>query len=66
MAMDKRLLDILVCPVCKGKLVLKEAELWSRGAGLAFPIHDGIPRMIEGEARTLSSAELSSLKEERA
>lgn len=61
--MDKRLLDILVCPVCKGKLVLKGDELWSRGAGLAYPVKNSIPHMIESEARTLSSAELESLKD---
>ncbi len=99
--MDKRLLDILVCPATKGKLVPKaiepgtgiafeqedvhgdsvldqsqndtevedessgqaELELWSRSAGLAYPVIDGIPRMVESEARTLTNEEIASLKE---
>jgi len=61
--MDKRLLDILVCPSTKGKLILKGEELWSRSAGLAYAIKDGIPQMIESEARTLSNEELESIKE---
>lgn len=60
--MDKRLLDILVCPVTKGKLHKRDDELWSRQAALAFPIRDGIPVMLEGEARTLSNEELSELE----
>jgi len=59
--MDKRLLDILVCPVTKGKLHLQKNELWSRQAALAFPIRDGIPVMLEEEARTLSNDELTEL-----
>lgn len=59
--MDKRLLDILVCPVTKGKLIHKNDELWSRQAALAFPIRDGIPVMLEEEARTLSNEEISDL-----
>jgi len=54
-SLDPRLLEILVCPVTKGPLVYdREAgELISRGAGLAFPIRDGIPIMLPEEARTL-------------
>jgi len=63
--MDNRLLDILVCPATKGKLVLKDTELWSRSAGLAYPIKDGIPRMVEGEARTLSNEEIESLSADK-
>lgn len=63
--MDSRLLDILVCPATKGKLVLKGTELWSRSAGLAYPIIDGIPRMVESEARALSGEEVRSLKEKK-
>lgn len=63
--MDSRLLDILVCPATKGKLALKGEELWSQSAGLAYPITDGIPRMVESEARTLSNEEIASLKEEQ-
>jgi uncharacterized protein len=57
--MDKRLLDILVCPVTKGPLHYdREAqELISVSAGLAYPIRDDIPVMLEEEARTLSEEE---------
>ena len=55
--MDKRLLDILACPVCKGPLVhvREEAVLVCRADRLAFPIRDGIPLMLEEEARTLAA-----------
>lgn len=62
--MDKRLLDILVCPVTKGKLVLRGEELWSRAAALAYPVRDGIPVLLESEARTLTLDEAESLKNE--
>lgn len=54
--MDPRLLDILVCPLTKGPLLYDKAhqELISRSAGLAYPIRDGIPVMLETEARRLS------------
>jgi uncharacterized protein YbaR (Trm112 family) len=57
--MDTKLLDILACPICKGPLKLSadKTELISKGAGLAYPIRDGIPVMLESEARTLSSEE---------
>jgi uncharacterized protein YbaR (Trm112 family) len=53
--MDPRLLDILVCPVTKGPLEYdrERQELISRTAGLAFPVRDGIPIMLESEARRL-------------
>lgn len=53
--MDSRLLDILVCPLTKGPLLYDKArqELISRSAGLAYPIRDGIPVMLETEARRL-------------
>jgi uncharacterized protein YbaR (Trm112 family) len=53
--MESRLLDILVCPVCKGRLEYdrQNAELISPGAGLAYPIRDGIPILLESEARVL-------------
>jgi hypothetical protein len=56
--MDHRLLDILVCPVTKGPLEYDKArqELISRSAGLAYPIRDGIPVMLESEARRLEDA----------
>lgn len=59
--MDKKLLDILVCPVTKGKLLKVDNELWSRQAALAFPIRDGIPIMLEHEARALSNEEIENL-----
>jgi uncharacterized protein YbaR (Trm112 family) len=62
--MDTKLLELLVCPVTKGPLDLqKEAqELWSRSARLAYPIRNGIPILLENEARTLSDDELEGLK----
>lgn len=62
--MDKKLLDILVCPVTKGKLIMRDDELWSRQAALAFPVRDGIPVMLEEEARTLSLEEIEALAKE--
>lgn len=57
--MDKKLLDILACPICKGKLVyLKDAkELICKADRLAFPIRDDIPVMLVDEARTLPADE---------
>jgi len=57
--MDSKLLEILVCPICKGPLVYnKEAqELICKADGLAFAIRDGIPVMLEEEARALTDAE---------
>lgn len=63
--MDKRLLDILVCPVTKGKLVVRGDELWSTQAALAYPVRDGIPVMLEQEARALTLDEVESLKAEK-
>ena len=63
--MDKRLLDILVCPVTKGKLVPRGEELWSVQAALAYPVRDGIPVMLENEARALTLDEVERLKSER-
>ena len=53
--MDKKLLEILVCPVCKGRLKYdREAqELICKVDCLAFPVRDGIPVMLENEARQL-------------
>ena len=53
--MDPKLLDILVCPLCKGPLLYKrvENELICKADRLAFQIKDGIPVMIEDEARKL-------------
>jgi uncharacterized protein YbaR (Trm112 family) len=57
--MDARLFEILVCPLCKGPLVLRKAEqeLVCKGDRLAFAIRDGIPVMLEGEARKLEPLE---------
>ena len=57
--MDSRLLEILVCPVCKGPLLYRkaEAELICRGDRLAFPIKDDIPVMLEDQARKLDPTE---------
>ena len=53
--MDKRLLEILVCPVTKGPLIYdrERMELISRSARLAYPVRDGIPVMLVDEARPL-------------
>jgi uncharacterized protein YbaR (Trm112 family) len=63
--LDKRLLDILVCPVTKGPLIYdKDAqELISRSAKLAYPIRDDIPVMLEEEARLLSDEELDKYRD---
>jgi uncharacterized protein len=60
--MDAKLLEILVCPVTKGPLIYKKAqnELISKSARLAYPIRDGIPVLLEDEARRLTEEELAS------
>lgn len=60
--MDTRLLELLVCPVTKGPLeyLREQQELVSRSARLAYPVRDGIPILLESEARTLSDAELAA------
>jgi tetraacyldisaccharide 4'-kinase len=57
--MDPKLLDILVCPLCKGPLLYKrvENELICKADRMAFQIKDGIPVMMEDESRTLPPAE---------
>lgn len=64
MAFDKQLLDILACPVCKGKLLLpiEQNELICRFDRLAYPIVDNIPALLDSEARELSLDELEALK----
>jgi uncharacterized protein YbaR (Trm112 family) len=59
MEIDPKLLEILVCPLTKGPLIFdrEKQELISEKAGLAFPIRDGIPIMLAGEARELADAE---------
>lgn len=56
---DKKLLDILVCPLCKGPLYYDKAaaELICRADRLAYPIRDDIPIMLEDEARVLAATE---------
>jgi len=57
--MDPKLLEILVCPLCKGPLIHSKAaqELICKADRLAFPIRDGIPVMLEEEARRLPADE---------
>ncbi|WP_111637035.1 Trm112 family protein [Marinomonas shanghaiensis] len=57
--MNKTLLDILVCPVTKAALTLSKdgSELISKVGGMAYPIRDGIPVLLETEARTLTTDE---------
>lgn len=58
--MDAKLLDILVCPLCKGPLVYAkpQQELICKADRLAFPVRDGIPVMLEDEARKLTPEEV--------
>ena len=60
--MDSKLLELLVCPITKGPLQydLDRSELVSRSAKLAYPVRDGLPVLLEAEARQLSDAEMSS------
>lgn len=62
--MDKKLLDILACPVCHGRLVYdkKKAELLCKADRLAFPIRDDIPVMLEEEARPVPLEELDQYR----
>jgi len=63
MTLDLRLLDILVCPICKGPLTLKRdeqmrpVELICPADRLGFAVRDGIPVMLESEARSLPAEE---------
>lgn len=63
MSLDTRLLSLLVCPLCKGPLTLARGpeggaqELQCPADRLAFPIRDGVPVMLEGEARNLADDE---------
>ena len=58
-AIDPRLLEILVCPLCKGPLVYRKeaAEIVCKPDRLAFPVKDGIPVMLEEDARKLPPEE---------
>ena len=59
-SMDTKLLELLVCPVTKGPLDYdrEKQELVSRSARLAYPVRDGLPVLLENEARTLTDEEL--------
>ena len=63
--MDKKLLEILACPVTKGPLIYAKdkQELVSKSARLAYPIRDNIPVMLEEEARPLTQEEVEQLAE---
>ena len=60
--MDPKLLELLVCPVTKGPLTYDrdKQELVSRSASLAYPVRDGIPILLENEARPLTDEELAA------
>ena len=58
---DKKLLQILVCPETKSKLILIDNELVSNESKLAYPIRDGIPILLKEEARPISSDEIEKL-----
>lgn len=61
--MDTKLLEILVCPLCKSSLIYRktEQELICKADRLAFPIQDGIPVMLTDEARNLDPKEIENL-----
>ncbi|MBP7302975.1 MAG: Trm112 family protein [Brachymonas sp.] len=65
--MDTKLLELLVCPVTKGPLLWRpeQQELLSLSARLAYPVRDGIPVMLEHEARSLSEAEVETARAKR-
>jgi len=68
--METRLLELLVCPICKGPLEhlrppqQPQVELVCRADGLAFPVRDGIPVMLEGQARSLDAPASAPAAEE--
>lgn len=63
MLVDPKLLDLLVCPICKGALIYKKSsnELICKFDRLSYPINDGIPVMLAEEARQMSSEEVEQL-----
>lgn len=63
--MDRKLVDILVCPICKGSLIYRqnEKELICRFDRLGYPIRNDIPIMLEQEARKLSNLDLEALEQ---
>ncbi len=60
--MNTQLLEILVCPICKGSLLYQNEELICKVDKLAYPIQDDIPVMLEDEARKLTSEEIETLE----
>lgn len=64
MAFDKKLLDILACPICKSQLIYdkEQQELICKADRIAFAIKEDIPVMLEGEARQLTLEEIEALK----
>jgi len=56
--MNEKLLEILVCPLTRGKLILRNDELISREAKLAYPIREGIPTLVISEAREIPDKDL--------
>jgi len=65
--MDPKLLEILVCPVSKTKLIFDKnaQELISTAANLAFPVRDGIPILLENEARQLAAEEVETYRKQK-
>ena len=63
MSFDKKLLDILACPVCKGKLLYqnKQAQLICKFDRLVYPIRENIPVLLESEAKHVTSEEMQKL-----
>ncbi len=59
--MDKKLLEVLACPLCKGQLLYKKNELICKFDRLAFPVRDDIPIMLEQEARLVTLDEKDKL-----
>lgn len=66
--MDPKLLEILVCPVSKTKLIYDKSrdELISTAANLAYPVRDGIPILLEDEARQISAEEAEKYRSQKA
>ena len=61
-ALDPLMLDLLVCPVTRGPLKWREGEVVSPKARLAFPVRDGVPILVIGEAREVDEDEVKALK----
>lgn len=67
MSLNPNLLEILVCPISKTKLIYDKSaqELISTAANLAYPVRDGIPVMLEDEARRLTAEEVESYRKQK-